>query len=65
MELVISPPLLQVTILHANVLDVDFSDATKIFVYLIPKGLQLLADRFEMALRSGACMVSYGKLKAL
>ena len=38
----------------------DFSDATAVFVYLVPGGLRLLLPRLIEALNRGARIVSYG-----
>lgn len=51
----------QVSVVHANVLDVDFSDATAIFVYLVPEGIALIKDRLIEALLSGVRIVTYGE----
>lgn len=40
----------QVTVHHANVLDIDFTEATAVFVYLVPKGLNLVAERLQQGL---------------
>lgn len=40
----------------------DFSDATAVFVYLLPEGLRVLLPRLTEALQRGARVVSYGKL---
>ena len=47
-----------VHILHADALHVDFSDATKIFLYLVPTGLTHLQSRLA-DLRTHADIVSY------
>lgn len=51
----------QITIIHGNVLDVEFGDATSIFVYLLPEGMKQLRDRFCSVLAKGGRIVSYGK----
>jgi hypothetical protein len=47
-------------VLHANVLDVDMRAATCAFVYLVPKGMQLVAPRLQaLAAKEGGRLVSY------
>jgi hypothetical protein len=46
---------------HDNVLNIDFRDATVIFVYLVPEGMSMLSDRLSSAIDNGARLVSYGK----
>lgn len=52
--------LFQVRLVHDNVLNVDFSSATAVFVYLLPEGMKLLKDRFLDVLARGGRIVSYG-----
>eukprot|EP01032_Pedospumella_encystans_P015222 gene15222-17428_t len=49
----------QVRIMHDNVLNIDFSDATCIFVYLVPEGMKLLQPSLLEALRRGVRIVTY------
>jgi len=51
----------QVRIVHDNVLNIDFSDATCVFVYLVPEGMKLLQPALVEALRRGVRIVTYGK----
>ena len=47
-------------VLHANVLDVDMSAATCAFVYLVPKGMQLIASNLQkLAAKEQYRVVSY------
>lgn len=47
-------------VLHANVLDVDMRAATCAFIYLVPKGMQLVAPRLKaLAAKAGGRVVSY------
>lgn len=55
----------QVRILHDNVLNIDFSEATCIFIYLVPEGMKLLQPLLVDALRRGVRIVTYGKLKLI
>ena len=34
----------QATVIHGNVLDFNYSDATALFVYLVPTGMKALRD---------------------
>jgi len=50
----------RVAVLHANVLDVDFlKDATCCFVYLVPKGMKLIADRLKQLAEGKGRVVTY------
>jgi len=50
----------RVTVLHANVLDVPFlADATCCFIYLVPKGMKLIADDLCTLVARGGRVVSY------
>lgn len=49
----------KVKILQKNFFDVDISDATVIFVYLVPKALLRLKPKFAGELRPGVRIVSY------
>lgn len=51
----------RVQILHDNVLNIDFSEATCIFVYLVPEGMALLKTAFQESLERGVRIVSYGR----
>jgi hypothetical protein len=53
-------PTEQIRVLHDNVLNVDFSEATCIFVYLVPEGMAMLRNSFLEALGRGVRIVSYG-----
>jgi hypothetical protein len=44
------------------VLNVDFSEASCIFVYLVPEGMAMLRNSFLEALDRGVRIVSYGTL---
>ena len=49
----------KVEFLHADVSQTDFSDATAIFVYLVPEGLKIIEKKLHDTLRSGARIASY------
>lgn len=49
----------RITIKRKNFFDVDISNATVIFVYLVPKALRRLLPKFKRELRSGTRIVSY------
>lgn len=49
--------------MHDNVLNIDFSEATCIFIYLVPEGMKLLQPLLVDALRRGVRIVTYGELK--
>lgn len=49
----------RVQVQHANVLDVDYSSATAVFVYLVPKGMQLVKPKLLELLAQGRRVVSY------
>jgi len=49
----------KVTIKRKNFFDEDFSKATVIYVYLIPKTLNLLLPKFKKELKKGTRIVSY------
>lgn len=49
----------QVTIMHNNVLDVDISEATVLFIYLVPEGILKLKDVLLCALERGVRIVTY------
>ncbi len=51
----------RVQILHDNVLNIDFSEATCIFVYLVPEGMALLKQSFMDSLERNVRIVSYGE----
>jgi len=49
-----------VSVRHGDALEVPLDDATAVFVYLVPKGLKLVAPALKEVLRrSGARVVSY------
>ena len=48
-----------ISILHANVLDVNMDAATVVFVYLVPVGLKLCADKLLSVLQRGGRIASY------
>lgn len=48
-----------ITIMHANALTVDLSNATAIFVYLVPEGLKCSATKLHDLLRRGGRIASY------
>lgn len=50
----------QITILHANVLDVDPTGATAVFVYLVPAGMLAVREALIALLKAGARVVTYG-----
>ena len=54
-----------VQVLLGDAAEHDFSDATAVFVYLVPAGLRLLMPRLTEALCRGARVVSYGTLSLL
>ena len=41
----------QISILHENVLNVDFTEATVLFVYLVPSGMTAIRDSVIRAIR--------------
>lgn len=49
----------QVSILHDNVLNIDFLEANAIFIYLVPAGMRALRERLIEALRRGVRIVTY------
>lgn len=50
------------SIVHANVLDVDISAATIIFVYLVPEGMKAMRDTLVRAMdERGVRVVTYGE----
>jgi hypothetical protein len=51
-------------VVHANVLDIDFSSATAIFVYLVPEGIAAIRNSLIAALERGARIVTYGPLSS-
>ena len=48
-----------VTVVHGDACGVDLAPATKVFVYLVPSGLQLMAPALSAALDRGARVASY------
>ena len=48
------------SVIHANVIDVDFSDATIIYIYLVPEGIMAIRDKLIEAINRGVRIVSYG-----
>ncbi len=54
---------LQVTILHDNVLNVNFEDATVLFIYLVPEGILKLKEQLVQAIDGGVRVVTYGEIK--
>jgi hypothetical protein len=51
---------IQIRIDHANVVDVDFSSATAVFVYLVPAGIAAIRESLLAAVERGARVVTYG-----
>lgn len=49
----------RIRILQKNFFDVDISDATVIFVYLVPKALRRLKPKFASELKPGTRIVSF------
>lgn len=49
----------RVTVHHANVLDVSIADATAAFVYLVPKGMVLVAPALQKLIARGGRVVTY------
>jgi predicted RNA methylase len=49
----------KVTILQRNFFDVPISEATVVFVYLVPKALLKLKSKFASELKAGTRVVSY------
>lgn len=43
----------RIELIHANVLDVDISNATAFFIYLVPEGMKLLAPTLINLINSG------------
>lgn len=50
-----------VSIVHANVLDVDLGPASVIFVYLLPEGMRAVQRALLAALERGVRVVTYGE----
>ena len=48
-----------ITILQKNFFKVDFSEATVVYAYLVPKALLRLKEKFLKELKSGTRIVSY------
>lgn len=48
-----------IRIIQKNFFDVDISDATVVFVYLVPKALHRLKPKFATELRPGTRIVSF------
>ena len=46
-------------IIHGNVLSVDFSEATALFIYLVPEGMRALRNQLREMLLKGTRIVSY------
>jgi hypothetical protein len=51
----------QAQVIHANVLDVDFSNATAIFIYLVPEGIAAIRESLLSAIERGVRIVTYGE----
>ena len=49
----------RVTVKRKNFFDVDISQATVIFVYLVPKALGRLLPKFKNELKKGTRIISY------
>eukprot|EP01029_Cantina_marsupialis_P028524 TRINITY_DN776336_c0_g1_i1.p1 TRINITY_DN776336_c0_g1~~TRINITY_DN776336_c0_g1_i1.p1 ORF type:complete len:167 (+),score=24.90 TRINITY_DN776336_c0_g1_i1:114-614(+) len=49
----------KVSIIHGDACCFDFSFASVVFVYLVPKGLQQLKEKFVSFLKSGGRIVTY------
>lgn len=49
----------KIKIKRKNFFDVDISDATVVFVYLVPKALNRLLPKFKKELKKGTRIVSY------
>ena len=49
----------RITVRHANVLDVSIADATAAFVYLVPKGMKLVAPALRELIERGGRVVTY------
>lgn len=54
------PTNIQISIVHGNVLDVDPTGATAVFVYLIPAGMLAVREALVALLKAGARVVTYG-----
>jgi precorrin-6B methylase 2 len=46
-------------IIHGNVLDVDFSEADVLFIYLVPEGMRSIQSKLLEMLRKGCRIVTY------
>ena len=46
--------------MHDNVLNIDLSPATAIFVYLVPEGMRAMRPVLLEALQRGVRIVTYG-----
>ena len=44
-------------------MNIDFSEATCIFVYLVPEGMQLLREGLLAAIQRGVRVVTYGECR--
>lgn len=51
----------KIQIIHDNVLNIDISSATVIFVYLVPEGIRKMKNTLLEALSRGVRIVTYGK----
>ena len=50
---------LRAKVFHSNVMDVDISDASVIFIYLVPDGIRALSDSLTVALANDVKIVTY------
>ena len=57
--------IIQAQVIHANVLDVDITEATVIFLYLVPTGIAAMKDTLLSALDRGVRIVTYGESRVL
>mmetsp|Transcript_20545 Transcript_20545/g.20655 ORF Transcript_20545/g.20655 Transcript_20545/m.20655 type:complete len:165 (+) Transcript_20545:103-597(+) len=49
----------KISILHANVLDVSITDATAVFVYLVPEGMRAMRETLLHIISNGGRIVTY------
>lgn len=50
----------QIRIIHGNVVDIDPTGATAVFVYLVPAGMVAVREALVSLLNTGARVVTYG-----
>jgi tRNA A58 N-methylase Trm61 len=48
-----------VTIIQGDLMEVDVSEASVVMLYLVPKGMQRVAEKLKKELKPGARVVCY------